>query len=210
MLPAGGELSPETFRGLLEARAPAFGLTIPSRAVERLSRYLAFLDVWRRRTNLTGPMPSAELVEHVLESALGAHLLPRGAAVDVGSGAGLPGIPLAVLREDVRVTPVEPRRRRRDFLDLATRELALANFDAAGSSVRGLPAGAFSSAVGRAVGRIADILGDADFLEPGGLFLAWTTDTEALARDLVPRFRRVEVWEVPGSRRKEIASFRKA
>ncbi|MEP6995951.1 MAG: hypothetical protein ABI968_15625, partial [Acidobacteriota bacterium] len=76
--------------------------------------------------------------------------------------------------------------------------------------VGGLPAGAFSAVMGRAVGRIADIVGDADFLEPNGLFLAWTTDTEALARDLVPRFRRIEVREVPGSRRKEIASFRKS
>ncbi len=210
MLPAGGEFPPEIFHALLEERAPAFGLRLPSRAAERLSRYLALLDVWRRRTNLTGPMASPELVEHVLESALGADLLPPGAAVDVGSGSGLPGIPLAILRLDVRVTPVEPRRRRRDFLDLATRELALDNFAAAGSSVGGLPAGAFSAAMGRAVGRIADILGDADFLEPNGLFLAWTTDTEALARDLVPRFRRIEVREVPGTRRKEIASFRKS
>ncbi len=176
--------------------------------------YLALLDRWNRTYNLTAIRDPREMVsKHVLDSLAMLPALDQCGVValaDLGTGAGLPGIPLAILRLDVRVTPVEPRRRRRDFLDLATRELALDNFAAAGSSVGGLPAGAFSAAMGRAVGRIADILGDADFLEPNGLFLAWTTDTEALARDLVPRFRRIEVREVPGSRRKEIASFRKA
>ncbi len=63
---------------------------------------------------------------HVLNSIAGAALFPESATVvDVGSGAGLPGIPLAILRPDLRVTLLESLLRRANFLDLAVEELGL-------------------------------------------------------------------------------------
>lgn len=63
---------------------------------------------------------------HILNSVAVAGLIPEGASVaDVGSGAGLPGIPLAILRPDLQVTLIEPMLRRQRFLNLSIEELGL-------------------------------------------------------------------------------------
>src|SRR5262245_33587123 len=93
--------SPEDFRKLLEQAAPSFGLELPVSTADGLSVYLAELDSWRRRVNLTGRLTPPELAAHALESVLGAGLVPQASkVVDVGSGAGLPGLPIAIARED--------------------------------------------------------------------------------------------------------------
>ncbi|MEO8432878.1 MAG: RsmG family class I SAM-dependent methyltransferase [Acidobacteriota bacterium] len=209
MLPAGGESPPEIFLARLNDRAPAFGLTLPLPALDRLARYLAFVDLWRRRTNLTGPIDADSLADHALECALGADLLPAGPVADIGSGAGFPGIPLALLRKDVVITPVEPRRLRREFLNLAARELRLENVTLSVPSVRGLPASTIRAAVARAVGGIADILAEPAFLAPRALFLAWTTEPETLARDLGGHFRLRKTHPVPTTQHKTIAVFQR-
>ncbi len=79
---------------------------------------------------LIGPREGDRLWDrHVLNSVAPAELLPSGATVaDVGSGAGLPGIPLALLRPDLRVTLVEPLLRRATFLTQAVEELGLGDW----------------------------------------------------------------------------------
>lgn len=76
---------------------------------------------------LIGPHERDRLWDrHVLNSVALADLLPRGVSmIDVGSGAGLPGIPLALARPDLRIVLLEPLQRRADFLELAVEELAL-------------------------------------------------------------------------------------
>jgi 16S rRNA (guanine527-N7)-methyltransferase len=76
---------------------------------------------------LMGPREAERLWErHLLNSAAVGELVPRGATVvDVGSGAGLPGIPLALARPDVRVTLLEPMLRRTEFLREVVAELGL-------------------------------------------------------------------------------------
>jgi 16S rRNA (guanine527-N7)-methyltransferase len=76
---------------------------------------------------LIGPREVERIWErHMLNSVSIAGLIPSGATVaDVGSGAGLPGIPLAILRPDLTITLIEPLLRRSTFLDWAVAELGL-------------------------------------------------------------------------------------
>lgn len=209
MLPEGGELPPERFLPLLEDGAAAWSIPLEPRAAERLARYLARLDAARRRTNLTGPFPSEELVSHALESALAAPLVPAGLAVDVGSGAGFPGVPIAAVRPDVVVLPVEPRRLRREFLDGCGSQLPLPNLRPARVSLAKVEPGRAASAFARAVGRLAETLGAGVFLRAGGLLFVWTTvsDAPGLARELAPAFAAEGVVRVPAYERKAIARF---
>src|SRR5713101_6180584 len=212
MLPEGEASPPEDFREVLKTRAPAFDLALSDAAFEKLSRFLAELDVARRRTNLTGPLSTQELVDHALESALGEKLVPqRAELIDIGSGAGFPAVPIAIVRPDVCVTPVEPRRKRLDFLKAVSKEVGLDNVFAHETSVTNLVRSAADVATARAVGRIDEVLGEAPFLKPGGLFLAWTTRATAggLARRLARHFTPDSHLAVPESRHKVIAAFRK-
>src|SRR6266566_3896085 len=212
MLPEGEASPPEEFRELLKTRAPVFDLTLAELAAEKLSRFLAGLDVARRRTNLTGPLSTRELVDHALESALGEKLVPqRAELIDIGSGAGFPAVPIAIVRPDVCVTPVEPRRKRLDFLKAVSKEVGLDNVFAHETSVTNLVRSAADVATARAVGRIDEVLGEAPFLKPGGLFLVWTTRATSggLARRLARHFTPDSHLAVPESRQKVIAAFRK-
>ncbi len=216
MLPAGKEALPEAFKDLIAARASTFEISLSTPELDLLARYLGLLDFWRRRTNLTGPFPAETLVEHAMESCLGADLLPvRAQVADIGSGAGLPGIPIAILRSDISLIPVEPRRKRREFLDRVRETLSTSAAPAAPrllpavASIAALPVGSCDAALARAVGSIAEVLDAAPFLSPSGQFLAWTTDPDALARSLDGRFRLERVREIPASEKKQIAVFRR-
>jgi 16S rRNA (guanine527-N7)-methyltransferase len=93
----------------------------------RLERFLREIEGWGKRVNLVGSVARSELAVHVSDSLAAAAQVPRGASVvDLGSGAGFPGIPLAIARPDLRVTLVEAREKKAHFLRHAVRVLELA------------------------------------------------------------------------------------
>lgn len=99
-------------------------------ASERLplaERYTALLATEGVVRGLIGPREAPRLWErHVLNSAVMAEAIPDGASVcDIGTGAGLPGLVLAIARPDTRVTLVEPLLRRTTFLEEVVAELSL-------------------------------------------------------------------------------------
>jgi 16S rRNA (guanine527-N7)-methyltransferase len=100
--------------------AEVFGATLP-----RAERYVTRLATDGVTRGLIGPREVPRLwVRHVLNSAAVAEAVPDGArVVDVGSGAGLPGIPLGLARPDVALTLVEPMARRVEFLEEAVADL---------------------------------------------------------------------------------------
>lgn len=201
---------PEAFRRLLKEKTSTFGVSLSSASLSALARYLAMLDLWRRTTNLTGRLGASELAEHALESGFGERLIPQGAeVVDIGSGAGFPGLPLAILRPDICVTPIEPRRKRMEFLKHVAETVPLKNVFACEMELRYVAQDFADVATSRAVGRIAEVLGGAPFLKRGGLYLAWTTEPAALSQALAPAFQLERVLPIPGARKKGIAAFRK-
>jgi 16S rRNA (guanine527-N7)-methyltransferase len=92
-----------------------------------ISKYVDILTSTAVEWGLIGPREAAKVWErHILNSAALSELIPPGIAVaDVGSGAGLPGIPVAILRPDVRMTLIEPLLRRSTFLTETVQELEI-------------------------------------------------------------------------------------
>src|SRR4051794_4752439 len=105
--------------------APAVAGQVFGAALPAAGRYVARLATDGVTRGLIGPREVPRLWErHVLNSAAVAEAVPQGArVVDVGSGAGLPGIPLGLARPDLRLTLVEPMARRGEVLQEAVAPL---------------------------------------------------------------------------------------
>lgn len=96
-------------------------------ALEQLESFVELLVTQGRGANLIGPLSREAIVSDlIIDSLLPVTLMPHfDRAMDVGSGAGLPGIPLAIAQPGAKLTLVEPRERRTTFLKLAVQHLAL-------------------------------------------------------------------------------------
>jgi 16S rRNA (guanine527-N7)-methyltransferase len=118
-------------RQQLIAGGAALGVEIDSDAESRFAAYADLLGLWSTRVNLIACPTAAELVDrHFLDSLAVDPLLPAdGAVADLGSGAGFPGLPLAIVNPERRIVLVEARRRRASFLREARRTLALENLE---------------------------------------------------------------------------------
>ncbi len=114
---------------LLRATASKLGFDLGADAIVRVGRFLDLLAVWNRRVRLTGERDRRALVhKHVVDALAPVPCLPSsGTVVDIGSGAGFPGIILACARPDLRFVLVESRRRRASFLGEVSRRLPLSN-----------------------------------------------------------------------------------
>jgi 16S rRNA (guanine527-N7)-methyltransferase len=110
---------------------------------EQFEKYLALLQKWQRSQRLLGSAEPAWIIDNVfVHSLCFLEALPPGARViaDVGSGAGVPGVPIAIVRPDVQLTLIEARQRRASFLATAVRELSLMHVAVVGDRVEKLDA----------------------------------------------------------------------
>ena len=119
-------------RALIRSRLDALGLACPADASGKLCKYQAMLEEWNARVNLTGDAAFDSLLDRHLADSLTpltvGGLLPGNASViDVGSGAGLPGIPLAIVRPDLRITLLDSLKKRVAFLEAVITALGLSN-----------------------------------------------------------------------------------
>jgi 16S rRNA (guanine527-N7)-methyltransferase len=209
-LDEAGAQPPEFFAAEILSQLPRFGLSFGESSHLGLSRYLAELDLWRRRTNLTGPISGEELVSHALESALGEKLISDGARLlDIGSGAGLPGVPLALVRSDLSVTLLEPRAKRAAFLRHVIRTVPVQNAVVLENRVENFEKPLYEVATIRAVGNMEKILNPPDFLGSEGILLSWTTDPKGLAQALSDHFSLEKIEHLAGTRKKVIAVYLK-
>ncbi len=104
-------------------------LSLPEGTEARLLAYLSLLSKWNRVHNLTAVRDEQQMVSHHLLDSLTVlpHLAGYASLADVGSGGGLPGIPLALARPDRAVTLIEANHKKASFLQQAKIELGLSN-----------------------------------------------------------------------------------
>ena len=98
---------------------------------DRLCRYAQLIEKWNKRMNLVSRQDIGRLdARHLLDSLAAVPWLTGDSVLDIGTGPGLPGIPLAIARPDMTVTLWERMTRRVRFLQLVCRELGLTNVNA--------------------------------------------------------------------------------
>jgi 16S rRNA (guanine527-N7)-methyltransferase len=169
-----------TPRQALDKGLDELGLDLPPGAGERLMQYIALLARWNRTYNLTAIREPSEMVSHHLLDSLAVvpHLpMPaHGALADVGAGAGLPGIPIAVARPQWRVTLNDSNQKKIAFLRQAAIELELENVEVyEGRVEQWRPRTKFALVISRAFAELAQFMSLCTHLvAPGGVLAAMT------------------------------------
>lgn len=108
--------------------ATPFGVEVTPELTERLDIYARLLVEWNEKMNLTAITdPKGIAVKHFADSLTAAAMMPAGefSLIDVGTGAGFPGVPLALYRPDCRLTLLDSLNKRLTFLDAVCREVGL-------------------------------------------------------------------------------------
>lgn len=136
------------------------GLCPPSAAVVALAAYLRLLAQWNRAYNLTAVRTIEDMVaKHVLDSAAVLPWLHGTRVLDVGSGAGLPGIPLAILSPEREYTLLDGLGKRTRFLTQVVLDLKLAHVQVVQARVEDWrPPASFASVISRAFSALPDFV----------------------------------------------------
>jgi 16S rRNA (guanine527-N7)-methyltransferase len=142
----------------LRAGMAELGIAAEATAVERLLDYVELLARWNASYNLTAVRePRGMLTAHLLDSLAVADLVRGPRVADVGSGAGLPGIPLAIVSPELEVTLIDSNGKKARFLREAVRVLRLANVRIEARRVEDVH-GAFDTVTARAFAALADMI----------------------------------------------------
>jgi 16S rRNA (guanine(527)-N(7))-methyltransferase RsmG len=207
-------LPPITRDQLAEGLARLSPEPLEDQVVTALLAHYRELSVWNQRLSLIGPGTLGEILErHYGESLAALPLIPWDArhALDIGSGAGFPGLVLAAARADLEMALVEARERKWAFLSAAARKASLPcrclNVRVNVPLPAGLPA-SLDVVSARALKLDRDVLGAlAERLGPTGRILLWVgEDVPPLPPNLAPE-RSVKI---PGSRSRRILELRRA
>jgi 16S rRNA (guanine527-N7)-methyltransferase len=203
----------KAFRETLEMGIERLRLPVDARAAELLERFADRLLAWNRKVNLTAVTAPAEVAEkHIIDSLLLLGAIGEARTLlDIGSGAGLPGIPVACVRPEIQVTCCDSVGKKIAFVKAVAVELGLQN-------VRGLAVRATGEperdGLPRAGAVVSRALADPEawlplgkgYLEAGGILVAMLgreADTgvlEAIGRRVGLSFAGLERFELPRSK----------
>ena len=149
-----------TPRDALESGLEELALGLPHEAPELLMQYVALIEKWNRTYNLTAVRdPLQMVVQHLLDSLAVVPHLAGGTVADVGSGAGLPGIPLAIARPEWQVTVNDANQKKAAFLRQAVIELGLKNVKVHEGRVEAWqPPSRFAVVISRAFAELAEFI----------------------------------------------------
>jgi 16S rRNA (guanine527-N7)-methyltransferase len=136
------------------------GISLTDQQKQQLLGYVGLLDKWNKAYNLTSVRdPKEMLVRHILDSIVVNPFLQGNRFIDVGTGPGLPGIPLAIVRPESHFTLLDSLGKRVRFLRQVQHELKLTNIEPAQSRVEAfLPEPPFDGVISRAFASLQDML----------------------------------------------------
>ncbi len=165
----------ETKHELLERGLRDLGIHPDNTIIIHFKRYLQELRKWNRAYNLTALREEEEIItKHFFDSLLYLRLIPKGKwqICDIGSGAGFPGIPIAIVRPEVVVCLIEPSRKKAAFLRHIKRTLSLTNIEIMQLNVENFSGDPFDIAVTRALFGIKELIKKAGrVLRKDGFFI---------------------------------------
>lgn len=162
-------------REILEAGLDELGLALSDDQVEKLIKFIELIDKWNKAFNLTSIRNREAMTSlHLLDSlAVFPHVNGKS-IIDIGTGAGLPGIPLAICMPDSEFTLLDSNAKKTRFVQQAILELKLSNVQVHQSRVESFrPERHFDTAITRAFTNLPDMLRlTMPLLDDGGVLLA--------------------------------------
>jgi 16S rRNA (guanine527-N7)-methyltransferase len=210
--PAKGAPLTELVRGAQE-----FGISLSSEQLAIFQAYIETLLFWRTRLSLTSAATALAVVRsHIVDSLAVARFIEPGWRVaDLGSGAGFPGIPLAIVSPQSLIILIESRRKKANFLRDAVRRCGLTNVYVCEGRAETRPIqrlGTFDLVVSRAVWTVSDFLNVAGgLLRLGGLGVAMKGPRGLMETTTNPVFLQQEVvgYELHGGIERTLLTYRK-
>ncbi len=165
----------ETYRTMLESGLNALNLHLASAQIEQLLDFIRLIEKWNKAYNLTAIRNKEDMVNlHLLDSLAIAPFITGRQIIDIGTGAGLPGIPLAICFPDIKFTLLDSNAKKTRFVQQAVLELKLNNVTVCHHRVENYhPETLFDAALTRAFASLADIVKlTAHLLTKEGVLLA--------------------------------------
>jgi 16S rRNA (guanine527-N7)-methyltransferase len=143
----------------LESGIDRLGLDVSSAAVEKLLAFMALLKEWSGTYNLVAPREREFLLtRHLLDSLSIAPWLREGSLLDVGTGAGLPGLPLAIIRPEMEVTLLDSAGKKIRFIRHVDRTLKLGNIHPLHQRIEDLSGGVYANITSRAFASLREFV----------------------------------------------------
>lgn len=157
-------------RALLEQGSDKLAITLSAGQQQQLLDYVALLTKWNKVYNLTSVRDPAQMVSrHIIDSLSILPYLDASSLLDVGTGGGLPGIPVAIMKPDCAVTLLDSNSKKTRFLQQVKAELGLSNVTVVHGRVEQVSLPQFAIITARAFASIDDIIHLAgQHCEPGG------------------------------------------
>ncbi len=203
------------FTSVLKEKASGINIEITDKQAQKFYKYMNQLIEWNEKINLTAiTEPKDVITKHFIDSITIEKYVNNGAKIiDVGTGAGFPGIPLSILREDLKITLMDSLNKRIKFLDEVIKENSLLNVDTVHSRAEELGKnpdfrGKFDVATSRAVASLNVLLEYlVPFVKVGGYCICMKgsnideeiNDAKKALELLKCKIEKIETFDLPGS-----------
>lgn len=153
-------MSLQKYQTILERGVQEIGARLDSTQINQLLVYMQLIQKWNAKFNLVGTSDTKDLLyKHILDSLAITHYIDRAPVLDVGSGAGLPGIPLAITLPEIPFNLIDSNGKKARFMRQAVIELKLSNVQVIHASVNEFEPQIIPSIVlARAFRQIDDVL----------------------------------------------------